>query len=76
MSRQVTISDTFDEKLHDLLLAALRYAQDPDSKERKYDYIHCTLYEYDTEIHYLIRNAVAVAIAENQTGSNPPIDSN
>ena len=64
MSRQVTISDTFDEQLHDLVLAALRYAQDPNSEERKYDYVHCALYEYDTEIHYLIRNAVAVALTE------------
>ena len=64
MSRQVTISDTFDEQLHDLLLAAMRYVQRPGSIDRHHDYVHAALYEYDTEIHYLIRHAVIVALTE------------
>ena len=66
MSREVTISDTFDEQLHDLVLAALKYAQNPNNEEHKYDYIHRTLWEYDTHIHYIIRNAVDVALGKDE----------
>jgi hypothetical protein len=62
MSRQATLSDTFDEQLHALLLAAMRYVQRPDSTERHHDYVHASLYEYDTRIGQAIRDAVVVAL--------------
>jgi hypothetical protein len=62
MSRQVTVSDTFDDQLRDLLLAAMRYVQRPDSTERHHDYVHAPLYEYDTRIRQTIRDAVVVTL--------------
>lgn len=65
MSRLVTISDTFDKQLHDLLLAAMRYVQNPNSTKRHYDYVHADFFEYDTRVQRAIRNAVVVAITED-----------
>jgi hypothetical protein len=62
MSKQVKVSDTFDDQLRDLLLAAMRYVQRPDSTERHHDYTHTPLYEYDTRIGQAIRDAVVVAL--------------
>jgi hypothetical protein len=56
------VSDTFDNQLRDLLLAAMRYVQRPDSMERRHDYVHAPLYEYDTRIGQAIRDAVVVTL--------------
>lgn len=66
MSRQVTLSDTFDEQLHDLVLSALRYVQRPNSTERHHDYVHASLYEYQTDIQSTIRHAVVVALTDDR----------
>jgi hypothetical protein len=58
MSRTVTISDTFDDQLATLLIAALRYVQDPDDGRRQYDYSHADIFEYDTRIQRAVRSAV------------------
>jgi hypothetical protein len=58
MSRKVTLSDTFDDQLSTLLIAALRYVQDPDSGERQYAYSHADIFEYDTRIQRAVRSAV------------------
>jgi hypothetical protein len=66
MSRRVILSDTFNEQLHDLLLAAMRYVQRPNSTERHHDYTHAALYEYDTDIQHTVRHAVAMALTEDR----------
>ena len=58
MSKKVTVSDIFEEELNDLLLAAMRYVQRPNSTERECDYVHARLYEYDTRIQRAVRCAV------------------
>jgi hypothetical protein len=62
MSKQVTVSDTFDDQLRDLLLAAMRYVQRPNSTERHHDYVHANLFEYDTRIGRAIHDAVVVTL--------------
>jgi hypothetical protein len=62
MSRQVTVSDTFDDQLRDMLLAAMRYVQRPDSTERHRDYVHADIFEYETRIGRAIRNTVVVVL--------------
>jgi hypothetical protein len=58
VSRKVTLSDTFDDQLATLLVAALRYIQDPDDGRRHYDYSHADIFEYDTRIQRAVRSAV------------------
>ena len=65
MSKQVTVSDIFEEELSDLLLAAMRYVQRPSSTEREYDYIHAGFYEYDTRVQRAVRRAVATVLMDS-----------
>ena len=67
MSKQVTISDVFDEDLDELLLAAMRYVKRPRDPDLESDYIHANLYEYDTRIQKAIHRAVITVLMDSNT---------
>jgi hypothetical protein len=63
MSKQVTVSDIFEEELQELLVAAMRFIKEPSS-EHECDYIHARMYEYDTNIQQAIKQAVDTVLTK------------
>ena len=63
MSRQVTVSDIFEEQLEEMLVAAMKYVQRPGSTDRHYEYVQANLYEYDTNIQSVVDRAVKKALS-------------
>jgi hypothetical protein len=60
MSKQVTVSDIFEEELQELLVAAMRFIKEPSSEHE----CDARMYEYDTNIQQAIKQAVDTVLTK------------